>query len=62
MNAIALTVIGILAVLIVPIWALVALAQRRLWHCPECGFETYDEAESMGHKAYHAAKHTPYEI
>jgi hypothetical protein len=53
----ALLLIGIAAVLIVPIWALVSLSQRRTWRCSECGFETYDEAESMGHKKYHEVKH-----
>jgi hypothetical protein len=53
----ALLLIAIMAILVVPVWALVALAGRRVWRCSECGFETYDEAESMGHKKYHEVKH-----
>jgi len=53
--------VGLAAILVVPLWALHTLSQRRAWRCSECGFETYDEAESMGHKKYHEVKHVMYQ-
>lgn len=61
LNDALLTLIGLAAILFVPLWALKTLASRRLWHCSECGFETYEEHEAIGHREYHKLKHTIYQ-
>jgi hypothetical protein len=61
MTELAYTLIALAALVLVPLWALSALAGRKLWHCTECSFECYDEHEILGHREYHRTKHSFYQ-
>lgn len=56
-----LLLIGLAAILFVPLWALHALSQRRFWHCSECGAEFGSESDALGHREFHRVKHNVYQ-
>lgn len=61
MTDVVYMIVGIVAILFVPAWALHALSQRRFWHCSECGTEFASEADALGHAEYHKRKHNIYQ-